>query len=62
MKKNDSTTREQRESDLNLLQLQGVQDIDIDQVVASFIEKIRGDCLLDLSCLIEKDLMLYVSG
>ena len=39
MKKNDSTTREQRESDLNLLQLQGVQDIDIDQVVASFIEK-----------------------
>ena len=39
MKKNDSATREQRESDLNLLQLQGVQDIDIDQVVASFTEK-----------------------
>ena len=29
---------EQRESDLNLLQLQRVEDIDIDKVVASFIK------------------------
>ena len=30
---------EQRKRDLNLLQLQRVQDIDIDQVLASFIQK-----------------------
>ena len=31
--------RQKRERNLNLLQLQWVQDIDIDQVLASFIKK-----------------------
>ena len=35
----ESTMEEQRKRDLNLLQLQRVQDIDIDQVLASFIQK-----------------------
>ena len=54
---------EQQESDLNLMQLQWVQEIDIDQVVASFIiKRTWGYCLLDLSCLFEKYLALYVSA
>ena len=40
-----------------------MQEIDIDQVVASFIIKsTRGYCLLDLFCLFEKYLALYVSA
>ena len=35
----ESSMGEQCESDLNLLQLQRVQDIDIDQLVVSFIKK-----------------------
>ena len=50
-----STMGEQRESNLNLLQLQRMEDIDIDKVVASFIKKNPKRFLLDLFCLIEKD-------
>ena len=34
-----TTMEEQQESDLNLMQLQRVQDIDIDQIVVTFIKK-----------------------
>ena len=54
---------EQQESYLNLMQLQWVQEIDIDQVVASFIIKSTwGYCLLDLFCLFEEYLALYFSA
>ena len=57
-----STMGEHRVSDLNLLYLQRVQDIDIDQVVTSFIKKNHGDCLLHLFGLVEKNVGLYVSA
>ena len=49
-----STMGEQREIDLNLLQLQQVEDIDIDKAVASFIKK-NPTRLFARSILIEKD-------
>ena len=56
---------EQRQKDLNLLQLQRVQDIDIDQVLISIIKKKLRRLFVDYSdllCLIEKYLGLYVSA
>ena len=52
--------RDQRESDLNLLQLKRMQDIDIDIKVVISLNITQGYCLLDLFCLIEKSFGLYV--